>query len=167
MDSYNFDIVKNFVLSSVYFFAYCKFIEIPINKLIHRVTGSDNDASDPSAIFSVLTPIEDITDDTSDEVVEGTHRAFTRKKGSELVEVEEATNDDSSPNRSPKRQSNSVYERVKAKLSRSLSNAVSGVKPLTDFQLNSSQNDTHKLRNQVNQKENVIVFVQFKCKWGF
>jgi len=120
-----------------------------------QTLGSDNDASDPSAIFSVLTPIEDITDDTSDEVVEGTHRAFTRKKGSELVEVEEATNDDSSPNRSPKRQSNSVYERVKAKLSRSLSNAVSGVKPLTDFQLNSSQNDTHKLRNQVNQKENV------------
>ena len=44
---------------------------------------------------------------------------------------------------------------MKAKLSRSLSNAVSNVKPLSDFQLNSSQTDTQKLKSSSNQKENL------------
>ena len=94
--------------------------------------------------------MEDIADH-SDEAPECPNRAFNQIRGANVVEVEEISSNENSPHRSPKRQSNSVYERVKAKLSRSLSNAVSGVKPLTD----SSQSDTHKLRTSVNQKENV------------
>ena len=119
-------------------------------------SGAENEitTTTPSPSSSGLTPVEDIADH-SDEAPECPNRAFNQIRGANVVEVEEISSNENSPHRSPKRQSNSVYERVKAKLSRSLSNAVSGVKPLTDFQLNSSQSDTHKLRTSVNQKENV------------
>jgi len=79
--------------------------------------GNRHSCHHGSATESTLTAIENPDTTEADEKVD-------------VAEVAEEVGSTAEPsNRSPKRQSNSVYDRVRAKLSRSLSNAIPGSKP--------------------------------------